>query len=88
MDYLHFIEEHDQSVAQCSPDGISKMRNLYERAISSAGLHMVQGSQIWDAYREFEEAILLTIEDTDNEVHWIMYCSRLFDVFGDYDLGF
>ncbi|CAA6660241.1 unnamed protein product [Spirodela intermedia] len=67
LDYLRFIEEHDQSVAQCAPAGVSKMRNLYERAISAAGLHVTEGSKIWDAYREFEEAILLTMDDSNSE---------------------
>ncbi|MQL99583.1 hypothetical protein Taro_032307 [Colocasia esculenta] len=67
LDYIHFVEEHDPLVAQCSPAGISKMRDLYERAISAAGLHVVEGNKIWDAYREFEEAILIAIDDSDNE---------------------
>ncbi|XP_078433792.1 EMBRYO DEFECTIVE 140 [Wolffia australiana] len=67
LDYLRFVEEHDQSVAQCAPVGVSKMRNLYERAISAAGLHVPQGNKIWDAYREFEEAVLLTIDDSNGE---------------------
>lgn len=70
------MEEHDQSVAQCAPAGVSKMRNLYERAISAAGLHVTEGSKIWDAYREFEEAILLTIDDSNSEVHQVLSSIR------------
>uniref|UniRef100_A0A1D1XXG4 Squamous cell carcinoma antigen recognized by T-cells 3 n=1 Tax=Anthurium amnicola TaxID=1678845 RepID=A0A1D1XXG4_9ARAE len=67
LDYTHFIEEHDQAVAQCAPAGVSKMRDLYERAICAVGLHVIEGNKIWDAYREFEEAILLTIDVGNNE---------------------
>nr|XP_010927876.2 squamous cell carcinoma antigen recognized by T-cells 3 [Elaeis guineensis] len=66
-DYINFLQESDQSVSQCSPSGISKMRNLFERALTAAGLHIVKGSKIWEAYREFEQAILLTIDDNNNE---------------------
>lgn len=67
-DYLNFVQERDQLVAQCEPDGIQKMRNLYERALAAAGLHVVHGGKIWEAYREYEQAIFLTMEDDgDNE---------------------
>jgi squamous cell carcinoma antigen recognized by T-cells 3 len=39
-DYLDFVVEHDQSVSQCSPAGLSKMRDLFERAITAEGLHV------------------------------------------------
>ncbi|XP_072990552.1 uncharacterized protein [Typha latifolia] len=66
-DYINFIQEHDQSVSQCSPAGLSKMRNLFERALTAAGLHIVEGSKIWEAYREFEQAIFLTISGSNDE---------------------
>ncbi|KAM0946470.1 putative RNA recognition motif domain, LSM-interacting domain, RNA-binding domain superfamily [Dioscorea sansibarensis] len=66
-DYLDFVQEHDQSVSQCSPTGVLKMRNLFERAITAAGLHVVEGDKIWEAYREFEQAIFLTIAEDNNE---------------------
>ncbi|RVW44339.1 Squamous cell carcinoma antigen recognized by T-cells 3 [Vitis vinifera] len=33
----------------------------------AAGLHVAEGSKIWEVYREFEQAILLTIDENDNE---------------------
>ncbi|XP_058089960.1 uncharacterized protein LOC131236659 isoform X2 [Magnolia sinica] len=66
-DYINFVQEHDQSVAQLAPDGILKMRDLFERALTAAGVHIVNGSKIWEAYREFEQAIFVTIDDSDNE---------------------
>ncbi|XP_040272553.1 squamous cell carcinoma antigen recognized by T-cells 3 [Bufo bufo] len=42
--------------------GIAKVRGIFERALTAVGLHMTKGSSIWDAYREFENAILGTIQ--------------------------
>lgn len=64
-DYLSFVQEHDQSVGTLSAAGISKARNLFERALVAAGLHVAEGSRIWELYREFEQAIFLTIDETD-----------------------
>ncbi|XP_020261925.1 squamous cell carcinoma antigen recognized by T-cells 3 isoform X2 [Asparagus officinalis] len=66
-DYLNFVQECDQLVSQCAPDGILKMRSLFERALTAAGVHVVEGSKIWEAYREYEQAIFLTIGDDNNE---------------------
>ncbi|XP_069475565.1 squamous cell carcinoma antigen recognized by T-cells 3 [Ambystoma mexicanum] len=43
-------------------EGIAKVRSVFERAITACGLHMTKGSTIWDAYREFENAILATLQ--------------------------
>ncbi|KAK1274923.1 Heterogeneous nuclear ribonucleoprotein 1 [Acorus gramineus] len=66
-DYLDFVEEHDPLVSQCTPVGLTKMRDLFERALTAAGLHIIEGNKIWEAFREFEQAILLTIEDANSE---------------------
>ncbi|GFP80445.1 squamous cell carcinoma antigen recognized by t-cells 3 [Phtheirospermum japonicum] len=65
-DYLNFVQEHDPSVRECSASGISKARNLFERALTAAGLHVAEGHKIWELYREFEQAILFTIEESDS----------------------
>ena len=39
-------------------NGIQKVRSVFERAITAVGLHVTKGAMIWDAYREFENAIL------------------------------
>ena len=54
-----------------------KARNLFERALTATGLHVVEGSKIWEAYREFEQAILLTIDENDNEVGHINFLLSL-----------
>ncbi|XP_057977846.1 uncharacterized protein LOC131164571 isoform X2 [Malania oleifera] len=66
-DYLNFIQEYDPLVRDRSPDGISKARNLFERAVTAAGLHVVEGSKIWESYRQFEQAIFHTIPESDVE---------------------
>ena len=55
-------------MSECSAAGIAKERNLFERALTAAGLHFVEGSKIWEAYREFEQAVCLTIDECDVEV--------------------
>nr|KJB70773.1 hypothetical protein B456_011G090800 [Gossypium raimondii]KJB70774.1 hypothetical protein B456_011G090800 [Gossypium raimondii] len=64
-EYLNYVLQHDPKVCDSSVDGISKARNLFERAVTAAALHVAQGSQIWDAYTQFEQSILLTIDQSD-----------------------
>ncbi|KOM49302.1 hypothetical protein LR48_Vigan08g012900 [Vigna angularis] len=64
-DYINFVQEFDPMVRQCTPTGISKARDLFESALTAAGLHVAEGSKIWEAYRQYEQAILLTTDDTD-----------------------
>nr|XP_046243347.1 squamous cell carcinoma antigen recognized by T-cells 3 [Scatophagus argus] len=45
-----------------SPGGIDKVRSIFERAVTAVGLHMTKGQTVWEAYREFENAILSTIQ--------------------------
>lgn len=40
------------------PNGIEKIRSVCERGIHFAGLHVTKGYCLWEAYREFESAIL------------------------------
>ncbi|XP_048128253.1 squamous cell carcinoma antigen recognized by T-cells 3 isoform X2 [Rhodamnia argentea] len=65
-DYIKFVQENDPSVCECSPVGVSKARNLFERALTAAGLHVTEGKKIWEAYREFEQAIYQTIDASDD----------------------
>ncbi|XP_022340245.2 spliceosome associated factor 3, U4/U6 recycling protein-like isoform X1 [Crassostrea virginica] len=39
-------------------DGISHIRDVFERALGTAGLHVSAGSSLWEAYREFENALM------------------------------
>ncbi|KAJ8445789.1 hypothetical protein Cgig2_027870 [Carnegiea gigantea] len=78
-DYLNFVQEHDPSVSECSAAGIAKARNLFECALTAAGLHFVEGSKIWEAYREFEQAVCLTIDESDVEIYYYSLGFSLFE---------
>lgn len=60
-------------VHQSSPTGISKARDLFERALTAAGLHVTQGSKIWEAYKQYEQDILLTFDETDAQVRILVF---------------
>lgn len=64
-DFINFVRENDPSVCECSVAGVSKGRNLFERALTAAGLHVTEGKKIWEAYREFEQALYQNIDASD-----------------------
>lgn len=66
------MQEHDPSVRDCSASGVSKARNLFERALTAGGLHFSEGSNIWEAYKEFEQAICLLVDDSNTEVCFVI----------------
>ncbi|XP_031164728.1 squamous cell carcinoma antigen recognized by T-cells 3 isoform X1 [Sander lucioperca] len=45
-----------------SPGGMDKVRSIFERAVTAVGLHMTKGQMVWEAYREFENVILSTVQ--------------------------
>ncbi|XP_029295077.1 spliceosome associated factor 3, U4/U6 recycling protein [Cottoperca gobio] len=45
-----------------SPGGMDKVRSIFERAVTAVGLHMTKGQTVWEAFREFENAILSTLQ--------------------------
>lgn len=51
-----------------SPGGMEKVRFIFERALTAVGLHMTKGSTVWEAYREFENAILSTVQPPPGSV--------------------
>jgi len=44
------------------PDGVETVRNVFERALTTAGLHAANGAVLWEAYREFENVMLGMIQ--------------------------
>ncbi|GAB1597512.1 squamous cell carcinoma antigen recognized by T-cells 3-like [Argonauta hians] len=50
-----------------SPNGIAHVRAIFDRAVAEVGLHVVKGANIWDAYREFENAIMAGLEPEEAE---------------------
>lgn len=67
IDYVNFVQEHDPLIQQCSANGITKARNLFERAVTAGGLHVTEGSRIYESYREFEQSMLLNLGEADSE---------------------
>jgi len=55
-------------VRERTPTGVSKVRDLFETALTAAGLHVAEGTKIWEAYRQYEQALLLSTNDTDAQV--------------------
>ncbi|KAK6476443.1 squamous cell carcinoma antigen recognized by T-cells 3-like [Huso huso] len=51
-----------------SQGGIEKVREIFDRALTAVGLHMTKGAAIWEAYREFENAILGTLQPAPGSV--------------------
>ncbi|XP_011655427.1 squamous cell carcinoma antigen recognized by T-cells 3 isoform X2 [Cucumis sativus] len=65
LDYLNFIREYDPLVQDCATSGIKKVRDLFERALTAAGLHFTEAEKLWEAYRDLEKSIYQTIAETD-----------------------
>ncbi|XP_077377625.1 spliceosome associated factor 3, U4/U6 recycling protein [Festucalex cinctus] len=50
------------------PGGIERVRSVFERAITAVGLHMTKGQTVWEAYREFENAVLATVQPPPGKI--------------------
>lgn len=48
-------------------DGLQAVRSTFEKAIIAAGLHVTEGSSIWEGYRELEMDILGSLEQMVTE---------------------
>lgn len=44
-------KELDPEVSARAPEGLARLRDLCERALTAGGLHVSAGSQLWEAYR-------------------------------------
>lgn len=54
-----------------SPSSLEAIRQTFERAITAVGIHVTQGCLIWEAYREFENFYLMSLQVILLE---ILYC--------------
>ncbi|XP_072290243.1 squamous cell carcinoma antigen recognized by T-cells 3 [Eucyclogobius newberryi] len=50
------------------PGGIDKVRSVFERALTAVGLHVTKGHMVWEAYREFENVILTTVQPPPGKI--------------------
>lgn len=53
LEYCQFIIG-----ALTEPDGAATIRQVFEQAVTAVGLHVTCGHLVWEAYREFENAVL------------------------------
>ena len=42
--------------------GLEAVRAVCERALTATGLHVAEGWMVWEAYREYENAILMGLQ--------------------------
>lgn len=64
--------------------GIDGVRKVFENALTNVGLHVSKGNSIWEAFREFENAILemTPINDPENlSDEFKNQINRVFDIF-------
>ena len=52
-----------------TPEGVKKARDVFERALTSCGRNIARGSLVWEAYREFEAALVAMAGDPQSEAH-------------------
>uniref|UniRef100_A0A3B4B197 RRM domain-containing protein n=1 Tax=Periophthalmus magnuspinnatus TaxID=409849 RepID=A0A3B4B197_9GOBI len=50
------------------PGGIDKVRAVFERGLTAVGLHVTKGQMVWEAYREFENVILTTVQPPPGKI--------------------
>lgn len=55
--------------------GIEAVRNVCERAITAAGLNVAEGSILWEAYREFENAIMIGLQVVKIRINHLTFVS-------------
>lgn len=57
LEYLQF------SIGYMSKDeeGVEKVRQLFEHALTVVGTHVTKGAIIWEAYREYENMIYISL---------------------------
>ncbi|KAI5070523.1 hypothetical protein GOP47_0014866 [Adiantum capillus-veneris] len=67
LDYLEFNLNNDQDIIQCNETGVTKMRNLYEQALTASSLHFMEGTKVWAAYRQYEMSLLSDKQDNLEE---------------------
>lgn len=53
-----WLEYVQYSIGRMAEEGgIEAIREVFEKSITACGLHVTKGSNLWEAYREFENAI-------------------------------
>jgi len=74
MSFLHlavavWLEYVQYSIGGMAEEGgLAAVRDTFERALTAVGLHVAGGSVLWEAYREFECAMLAGLQPTPGSV--------------------
>ncbi|KOX76546.1 Squamous cell carcinoma antigen recognized by T-cells 3 [Melipona quadrifasciata] len=61
-------------------DAAKNVRQLFERALTDVGLHIIKGAIIWEAFREFE-AVLYALIDPSNQAERKEQLERIGNLF-------
>ena len=57
--WLEFVQF---AIGDMTRKGLQYPRDIFERALTSVGLHVTEGPIIWQAYREYETAVLAGLQ--------------------------
>ncbi len=49
-----------------SAEGVQRARDIFERAVAAVGINVAKGALIWEAFREFETALLSLMDNSEN----------------------
>lgn len=55
----------EPAAASFTDDGIARVRDVAERAITAGGLHVCQGAVLWEAWRAYEEQLRQHVKGAD-----------------------
>ena len=64
-----WLEYVQYSIGGMAEDGgLAAIRDTFERALTAVGIHVAGGSMLWEAYREFECAMLAGLQPSPGSV--------------------
>ena len=85
--WVEYVQFSIGGMAQ--PGGMQCVREVFEEALTACGLHFTRGAAIWEAYREFENAVLaglqvhhsVSLKNTDTlslsqSQHYLAFCEK------------
>lgn len=56
--WLEYVQFNIGMQTEENEKGFQNVRDLFERALTAAGLHVLKGSLLWEAYIDFEVLVL------------------------------
>lgn len=61
-------------------NGVKRIRETFDRALTACGLHVSKGASLWEAYREFENAILAGLLVSTVPYYWLYVFISTLDI--------